>query len=469
MINSLVDTKHSSLLYLFTLCVLKLLYCFRHAQFITSCLLIRALAMVFSVLPPLLQSQGTDFTDWISLTTLCLAPLIAHLAAGAPQPSYLTSTNPRWHDRICHYIPTSIVWRYAAITDRRIRSSNWDIPSTAAANALFWTPEGWDGSERMATCSLEYCTHLPETTRVDFLSWDMAKTLIITLQGVQAIYDLGGNASPGGPVRVFPTLDVIFSLLAILGLYRLFAALWLTNHFAYAPHNKTPGPAATRRLSLDSLLEQPEQLASTENYYRSTAYLPSRVFRSMFFGLMLFVWVALLWHTFGSIIMSTQNFSFLICLILYHFILVPSLVVIGYYFVRGMTTTTIIPCISATWYKIYSVVVIGLMICLVVISSMETRKTPCGVWTVTGGFEGDYWSCKSGNSEFIRVDPGLGGNAFGIASTYSNTTVGSLLEAGQFWVDNFTGSCSGTWSSERRVRGITLDTAPADGLEWPSP
>lgn len=423
--------------------------------------------MVFKVLPPLLQNQGTDFTDWVSLTTLCLAPLIAHLAAGAPQPSYLTSTHPRWHDRICHCIPTSIVWRYAAITDRRIRSSNWDIPSTAAANALFWTPRGWDGSEKMAACSLEYCTYLPETTRVEVLSWDMAKTLIITLQGVQAIYDLGSNSSLDGPVE--PTVDVIFSPLAILGMYRLFAALWLTNHFAYAPHNQALGPAATRRLSLDSLLEQPEQPASAVNCYCGTAYLPSRVFRLIFFGLMLFAWVALLWHTFGSVITKTQSLSFLICLILYHFILVPSLVVIGYYFARGMTTTTIIPCISATWYKIYSITVMVLMASLVAMSIVETRKTPCGVWTVTGGFDGDYWTCKSGDSEFIRVDPGLEGNAFGIASAYPNNTAGPVLEAGQFWVDNFTGSCMGTWSGEWRVRGTTLETVQADGLSWPSP
>lgn len=134
-----------------------------------------------------------------------------------------------------------------------------------------------------------------------------------------------------------------------------------------------------------------------------------------------------------------------------------------------MTTTTIIPCISATWYKIYSITVTCLIVSLVAVSIIETRSTPCGIWTVTGGFDGDYWSCKSGDSEFIRVYPGLGGNAFGIVSTYSNDTVGPILEAGQFWVDNFTGACMGTWSGEWRMRGTTLETIQADGLSWPSP
>lgn len=419
------------------------------------------------VLPLMVQNQGIDFIDWVSLITLGLAPLIAHLAAGAPQPSYLTSTHPRWHDRICHYIPTSIVWRYAAITDRRIRSPGWDVPSVAAANALFWTSQGWNGSEKMASCSIDYCTYLPDTTRLEVLSWDFAKTLITTLQGLQAIYKLGGNPSAIGSLDA--TVDIIFSPLAILGLYRLSAALWLTNHFSFAPRNEVLALGGTRRLSLDSLLELPEKSASDAHFYRPTSYFPSRIFRAMFFLLMIALWVMLLFHTFGSFLAAYQSLSYLMCMVLYHLILIPSLFVIGYYFAKGMTTSTIIPCISATWYKIYSITIMSLMLGLFVISTLETRKTPCGTWTITGGFEGDYWSCKLGTLEFIRVDPGLEGDAFGIASTYSEAGVISKLEAGQFWVDNFTGSCIGTWSSDKRARSSALETVGTDGLVWPSP
>ncbi|KAL1862991.1 hypothetical protein Daus18300_008146 [Diaporthe australafricana] len=425
--------------------------------------------MTFKVLPLLLQSEGIDFADWVSLITLGLAPLIAHLAAGAPQPSYLTSTHPRWHDRICHYIPTSIVWRYAAITDRRIRSSGWDIPSIAAANALFWTPRGWNGSEEMAACSMDYCTYLPETARVEVLSWDFAKTLIVTVQGIQAIYNLGGNTAGWGPVVA--SVDAVFSPLAILGLYRLSAALWLTNHFAFAPREQVLALGGTRRLSLDSLLQHTEKPASEVHAYRPTAYLPSRMFRSVFFLLMLTAWVMLLLHTFGSIFIqnSPQSVSYLVCIIFYHLILFPSLLVIGYYFVRGMATSTIIPCISSTWYKIYSVALMGLMVALVVVSSLETRKTPCGLWTVTGGFDGDYWACTLKDPEYIIVDPKPRGGAFGIASTFSDTKAELMLESGQYWVDNFTGFCVGTWSSDKRALSKTLEHIGTDGLMWPSP
>jgi hypothetical protein len=32
------------------------------------------------------QSSGINFSDWITLFTLCLAPLAAHLIAGVPDP-----------------------------------------------------------------------------------------------------------------------------------------------------------------------------------------------------------------------------------------------------------------------------------------------------------------------------------------------------------------------------------------------
>src|SRR3569833_1136846 len=53
------------------------------------------------ILPISYQSGNITFPEWISLFTLCLAPLIAHIVAGAPRPSYLCQTRPKCHDRIC--------------------------------------------------------------------------------------------------------------------------------------------------------------------------------------------------------------------------------------------------------------------------------------------------------------------------------------------------------------------------------
>jgi len=46
------------------------------------------------VLPLLYQSQHITFPEWLLLWTLCLAPLIAHIVAGTPQPTYLSHRRP---------------------------------------------------------------------------------------------------------------------------------------------------------------------------------------------------------------------------------------------------------------------------------------------------------------------------------------------------------------------------------------
>lgn len=80
-----------------------------------------------------------------------------------------------------------------------------------------------------------------------------------------------------------------------------------------------------------------------------------------------------------------------------------------------------------------------------------------------------YWACALGDLDYIRVGPELTGNAFGIASTYPDADVEYMLDSGQFWVDNFTGSCIGHWSSDKRAHSTVLETVQPDGLVWPSP
>lgn len=127
-----------------------------------------------------------QLSDVISLFTLGLAPLIVHIISGVPSPSYLDNRRPRWHDQIVLCNPISILWRYAAIINRRIRFEAWNNIEIAATNALFWTPQGWDGTESMIQRCLPYATHLPHKARVDFVSLEMVKNVVVFLQGVQA-------------------------------------------------------------------------------------------------------------------------------------------------------------------------------------------------------------------------------------------------------------------------------------------
>jgi len=63
--------------------------------------------------------------------------VIAHVVAGTPSATYLSRNHPRWHDYLCLYSPVSILWRYTAITGRRIRTRRWQPVDMAAANAIF--------------------------------------------------------------------------------------------------------------------------------------------------------------------------------------------------------------------------------------------------------------------------------------------------------------------------------------------
>jgi hypothetical protein len=43
----------------------------------------------------LVQSQRFDLSAWISLLTLCFAPLVAHILIGAPEPIVLGGLEPQ--------------------------------------------------------------------------------------------------------------------------------------------------------------------------------------------------------------------------------------------------------------------------------------------------------------------------------------------------------------------------------------
>ncbi|KAI1136499.1 hypothetical protein F5Y05DRAFT_405397 [Hypoxylon sp. FL0543] len=367
------------------------------------------------------QSQGIAFEEWVRLFTLCLAPLIAHIAAGTPRPSYISKDRPRWHDRLGHFNPTSILFRYASIADRRIRALNWDASTMAATNALFWTDDGWDGSEEMILRSLPYCTHLPEHPRVEFVSWEMGKTIITTLQGTQPLYCLISIMIGSMYVNTHMAVDDIFPILALLGLLRLSAAFWLTDDFVYTTshtsqrsrmslsgaHTITVEENVGRKASFDSLLESGVSMSlSVGAQFQPISYWPSRLFRTAYF-LTIVAFAALCtmflipWtkeesmYTTTSILVGLLDTTFL----------AMSIILYGYYSVRG-TTSTVIPCISSVWYKIYTVFMMIFMAALLVISAIETRKTPCGEFTSLPGETGDIATCATPNTRLFPIHPG---------------------------------------------------------------
>ena len=346
------------------------------------------------------QSQSIKFTEWISLLTLCLAPLIAHIIAGVPTPIYLSCRRPAWHSLLGHFNPTSILWRYFVITDRRARAKRWRSIDMAANCALFWTSNGWDGSEEMMLKSRVFCTRIPSLRRISFTSISAATTLIVTIQGVQSVYSpMAGFFD--GDYAFSLAFNSIFYAIAFLGLMRLPAAFWLTDDYSYMDINRmqssrgeevdgvemeavTTKPGSASTLSAVGLLDlgsglsiSPEEMFHPSNSWRG-------ILIRMIFLIPLIGSVAL---STASIVQSQPGYGLFftgthLALVAFYLILILGVIlIVSVYFWTGNTSNTVLPCIETIWYKIYTGVLIVLMIAAIVVSGLETRKSKCGIYT----------------------------------------------------------------------------------------
>lgn len=377
------------------------------------------------------QAQDITFSEWISLLTLCFAPLIAHILAGAPQPIYLCKTRPKWHDYLCIYSPISIAWRYAAITDRRIRTRRWRAQDMAAANAIFWVSSDddngkagsetghWDGTEEMAAKSTKYITATSPTTHASILSGEFIKTAIVTLQGVQAIYVFVGGIVGVTKMPRF-ALDTLFFAAAFLGLLRLFAAFWLTSEYAYLAQSDSHSEPLSSKQALpadetprdDGGEAQYEPLPGTwdldptqgkNQRLRLASFWLSRVFRLVyilpvvaFWGITLLFLIPGPWQ--GAKYKDGRPFTLTVIIgAIYIVLFFFAIIVIYAYYSWHLHTSTIIPCVGKVWYKVLVTVSFAALMPLLVVSAMETRKTRCGVYT-TAGEERDDYICGVVNS-----------------------------------------------------------------------
>jgi len=412
------------------------------------------------------NSQCITFPEWVSLFTLCFAPLVAHVVSGIPQISYLAQNRPKWYDYLCHYNPTSILWRYAAITDRRIRATRWSCESLAASNAILWTGKGWDGGEDMIIAADPYCLQYPESTHVRLFSVTVLKTMITTLQGISTAYSLIARLAGIRVINFYwgLGLDQVFMPLAVLGLLRLFPAAWLTEDFTYASvPEKSSKSFRSSSLSqamlelnsshdsLDPFLMAPPHLGVRFKSPRSSR--PSMVFRILYILILGGLLALSLLHISPTPENSFTPTSFVTGLF-YSVLLTISIALYTYYFFHSQTTTTLLPCISTTWYRIYTLLVIVWMIVIVVIASIETNKSPGGSYTsyiivdAVRCSQNTSWWFFYPYSDFIGIVSIMKRNQTGakhspVAITKLSDHNVSLEDA--FWLYKFTGYCMGNY------------------------
>jgi hypothetical protein len=327
----------------------------------------------------------------------------------------------------------------------------------------------------MVTASAPYCLRYPEGTHVEIASLTMLKTVITTCQGASAIFLLiiavSGIALPGFAIGF--GVDTVFFPLAILGLLRLCAAPWLTEDFVYqgdglrnTPTTETATQAHRNILTKDNDIELDDSSRVLDPLitttfetagFKSPAHSwRSRFFRIFFLLLLGGVWVMALLIAFpllGETLLYTTT-TFLLGVFYVVFIGV-SLVLYAIYFFRGQTTITVLPCISSTWYRIYTLLLMGFMLALIIIASIEMNKDPAGRYTsadlgvrLACQDSSLFWRSPSGNPDSwagVATNKKLEEN--GLTNNQTGLPVKRLQETGpgstDYWLYNFTGYCLG--------------------------
>ncbi|KAH8687963.1 hypothetical protein BGZ60DRAFT_522591 [Tricladium varicosporioides] len=430
-----------------------------------------------SITTPLaFRSQYDRITagEWLAQITLCLAPLIAHIIIGIPSPVYLHRTSPRWHDSMGFYNPTTILWRYFATADRALRAKNWKPIDMAATNSRFWTSHGWDGSEEMMEKSKTFCTRVPPKAHARLLSRGALESGIIFIQGVQACIDLSTTIGEGSWQ---PSIATVFYPLALFGFLRMPAAYWLSEDGAYADttsYKLAPrieneglgyemGPVKTEPLIRTELLHYTEYATSYNSYPPSNwrgwitrVYFPSSVLGIM--SLSMFFFNFLISNDWKRPITALTEAS------LFCFLSVTSAAILGFYGIKDKTRTTIIPCIQSLWYKIYTVLLFIGGTLLVTFAAIETRKTPCGIFTTLR----DVYPCTSGSYfhplEAVQLVTQTGpanSTAYPFGGIYKGLATENGTNVSVFALD---GWCSGELLESVRIK--TRETVPPNSTNW---
>lgn len=329
----------------------------------------------------------------------------------------------------------------------------------AASNAYFWTPQGWDGSLQMLERSRVCLLRRPNHHRVRLFSGSTLTTIIITIQGVLAIKTLVDGVV--GSYALTINISSIFYPLAVFGLLRIFAAMWLTDDYLYYGIIDSLGTSTTSASDITSAKYEPHLVevraqttmslldthdsASLERFHRVNSWR-GILFRIIYLApvsCLVAICLIYLIPTHGRSVDSLTTF---LMVLFYAFFLAGSVFLYGFYFLSGRSTNSIIPCHNMLWYKIYTCTVMAFMAVLFILAGLETRKAPCGQYTTyPRDLITDLELCPSG----YPVAADLPTGAFGVAEhavINANGTINKISTDESLMkpvVIEFTGLCFG--------------------------
>jgi hypothetical protein len=158
-----------------------------------------------------------------------------------------------------------------------------------------------------------------------------------------------------------------------------------TNLCHYGSGNEYCANAIAREVLVGLLVQDESDEQIVGYHYRPTTYRPSRLFRDLYFALLLGLWALFgIWVCFRvstpDVILLYTSSSLVNGL--FHFIFLTfTIIICGFYFVRGQTTSTILPCVSHLLYKVCSVLLVLFMTTTFILSAVETNRKTCGGYT----------------------------------------------------------------------------------------
>ncbi|PVH67558.1 hypothetical protein DL98DRAFT_640370 [Cadophora sp. DSE1049] len=258
----------------------------------------------------------------------------------------------------------------------------------AATNAVFWDGRRWDGSLKIMTRKKYSATKFPASNHVNWASTSVFQTLIVSLQGIQAAYTITIHAGGREAVPSHPISHVFFPL-AVLGLLRLPAALWLTEEYGYR-EGEDPEPQDNDDdgddVALDNLLSR-EQRPPASSYLHSEQFYPQSSWRGVvvrigFLGALLVMTAATITSMATNWRPATKiGLSSLFTGVYYLFFLICTIFTFSVYILTKKSNTTVIPCIESPVYKVYTYGLFLISIGYIVVTALETRRAACGLYT----------------------------------------------------------------------------------------
>jgi hypothetical protein len=232
----------------------------------------------------------------------------------------------------------------------------------AATNAVFWDGKHWDGSEKIMIRSRTFPSKVPDSTHVELLSGSTLATITMTLQGIYSCYIVIKNGSQGD-------VPTFFALLAMIGLFRLQSAFWLSNEHGYVPFADWDAPVTTK---------PPENMISEAIY-------GIRSWRGVLFAIwwicsMSALAVYAIYECANGILFNKGDPGSCILIsrqlerVFYTLFTVGTLIIHSFYVLRGKNNSTMIPCIQSRWCKVFIYILILSGIVGIVFACVETRE-----------------------------------------------------------------------------------------------